>query len=399
MNVTMNRILQLKEWADAEVIAGQKGMDRAITWCNVVDMEKPWEWINPGELIFLSGIGLTDKEGDLCQLLTKMRMLKAGALVVQMGYYVKEIPKRVLTMANEYEIPVLGIPFESRISTLTYQICQMLFRKEEERDTLDGLMKEVMYLEYDQAMESKLKFYGYNPHGYYTALALEADQGIRNVIEKPIELSTLNTIILNLLKENLETNNLELLFLQENTVLLVLIPLEMVPDYKTKLNFALRKIMKKMQNQYKLTFCVGVSSIFSKPSFIRGSCNKAKEALNMLHACKKTNDIRFFEDMGVYSLFFRVNQKEELESVLELTLGRLIRYDEEHQTDLVHILDTYLSEDCNLMRTAELLYAHRNTMKYKIAKIQEILLCDLKDVNTCFHIRLAYKIKRFLELD
>ena len=119
----------------------------------------------------------------------------------------------------------------------------------------------------------------------------------------------------------------------------------------------------------------------------------------MLHACKKTNDIRFFEDMGVYSLFFRVNQKEELESILELTLGRLIKYDEEHQSDLVHILDTYLSEDCNLMRTAELLYAHRNTMKYKIAKIQEILMCDLKDVNTCVHIRLAYKIKRFLELD
>ena len=214
MNVTMNHILQLKEWADAEVIGGQTGIDHSITWCNVVDMEKPWNWINPGELIFLSGIGLTDQEGDLCQLLTKMRLLKPGGLVVQMGYYIKEIPKRVLTMANEYEIPVIGIPFESRISNLTYQICQMLFQKEEERDTLDGLMKEVMYLEYDDAMESKLKFYGYNPHGYYTALAIEADQGVRNVIEKPIELSALNAIILNLLKENLKPQNIDLLFLQ-----------------------------------------------------------------------------------------------------------------------------------------------------------------------------------------
>ncbi len=399
MNITVNKILELKEWAEARVVAGQKGENRSVTWCNVVDMEKPWKWINPGELIFLSGIGLTDKEGDLCHLLTKMKMLKAGALVVQMGYYIKEIPQRVLLLADECEIPVISIPFEKRIPALTYQICEMLFQKEEELDTLQSLMKELMYLEYDEALDSKLKFYGYNPQSYYIALALEADQNMKAVLEKPIDFPELNTAILKLFHDYFETKNHNYLYLQEDMVLLVLVPLNMVPDYKTKLTHALRQIMKKLQSQYKITFCVGVSGVFGKPALIKNSCNKAKESLNMLHACKKTNDIRFFEDMGVYSLFFRVNQKEELETILELTLGRLFKYDEEHQTDLIHILDTYLSEDCNILRTSELLYAHRNTIKYKIAKIQEILLCDLKDVNTCFNIRLAYKIKRFLEIE
>ncbi|KXL52416.1 purine catabolism regulatory protein [Anaerotignum neopropionicum] len=394
MNITVNKILELNEWADAKVVAGQKGGNRSVTWCNVVDMEKPWKWINPGELIFLSGIGLTDKEGDLCHLLTKMHVLKAGALVVQIGYYIKEIPPRVLLMASEYEIPVISIPVESKIPALTYQICQMLFQKEEQLDTPQGLMKELMYLKYDETLDSKLKFYGYNPQGYYVALALESDQKV-----KAVELPELNAAILKLFSEYFEIKPHNFLYLQEDSVFLVLIPLHMVPDYKTKLIHALRQIMKKLQNQYNITFCVGVSDVFGKPAFIKNSCNKAKESLNMLHACKKTNDIRFFEDMGVYSLFFRVNQKEELDNILELTLGRLLKHDEEHQTDLVHILDTYLSEDCNILRTSELLFAHRNTIKYKIAKIQEILLCDLKDVNTCFNIRLAYKIKRFLEID
>ena len=399
MNVTVADSLELREWSEAKVVAGREGTHRSITWCNVVDMDKPWKWINPGELVFLSGIGLTDKENDLCRLLNKMKVLQAGALVVQIGYYIKEIPKPVINLANEYEIPVITIPFEVRIPMLTYQIYQMLFRKEEDGDTPESLMKELMYLDYDGAMEAKLKFYGYNPQGYYVAIAIEPDHSVKNMRERTVELPVRSAVILQFLKENLESSHRELLFLQENTVLLVLVPLDMVPDYKTKLTQVLHKMMDKLQIQYRNTFCVGVSNIFGNPSFIKGNCNKAKEALNMLHACKKTNDIRFFEDMGVYSLLFRINQKEELENVLELTLGRLMKHDVEHNSDLVHILDTFLNEDCNLMRTAELLFAHRNTMKYKITKIQEVLLCDLKDVNTCFNLRLAYKIKRFLEIE
>jgi len=41
---------------------------------------------------------------------------------------------------------------------------------------------------------------------------------------------------------------------------------------------------------------------------------------------------------------------------------------------------------------------HRNTMKYRIKRIEEILDCDLKNEETVFNIKLSMRIGIFLRL-
>lgn len=57
----------------------------------------------------------------------------------------------------------------------------------------------------------------------------------------------------------------------------------------------------------------------------------------------------------------------------------LYRYDKDHDTDFVDILATFLQADSNLTKTAKLLNFHRNTMLYKLSKIESIIGNSLDD--------------------
>ena len=57
----------------------------------------------------------------------------------------------------------------------------------------------------------------------------------------------------------------------------------------------------------------------------------------------------------------------------------LHRYDQDHGTDFVDILSTFLQSDSNLTKTARKLNFHRNTMLYKLSKIESIIGDSLED--------------------
>jgi DNA-binding PucR family transcriptional regulator len=57
----------------------------------------------------------------------------------------------------------------------------------------------------------------------------------------------------------------------------------------------------------------------------------------------------------------------------------LVLYDKKNGTNLVTVLQSYLLHERNTSETAKALYIHRNTMLYKIHKIEEIIGCSLED--------------------
>ena len=88
------------------------------------------------------------------------------------------------------------------------------------------------------------------------------------------------------------------------------------------------------------------------------------------------------------------NDIELKDFVMEI-LGELIQYDEENNSDYVNTLQVYLEEGKNIGETAQKLYVHRNTIKYRVTKVEEILNIDLEDTNTVFNLQFAFKIRKY----
>lgn len=79
---------------------------------------------------------------------------------------------------------------------------------------------------------------------------------------------------------------------------------------------------------------------------------------------------------GVYS--YAVPLIEEA-GLTDYSVQRLIREDEEKNTDLYHTLKTYLLCENNITMAAKKLHIHRNTLVYRLKQIENCLGFDLND--------------------
>jgi DNA-binding PucR family transcriptional regulator len=63
---------------------------------------------------------------------------------------------------------------------------------------------------------------------------------------------------------------------------------------------------------------------------------------------------------------------------------------------LVETLKTYFSTGESKAKTAEKLYIHLNTLKYRLHKIEEILGLKLSDPDVSFRLKLAVRLLLFV---
>lgn len=86
---------------------------------------------------------------------------------------------------------------------------------------------------------------------------------------------------------------------------------------------------------------------------------------------------------------FKYIPEREMKDICKATLKELAYPDNQMEDELRKTLYTYLSCNSSITKTAEILYLHRNTIKYRLKKCEEILGVDLSDVSNCFQIQLA----------
>jgi DNA-binding PucR family transcriptional regulator len=73
-------------------------------------------------------------------------------------------------------------------------------------------------------------------------------------------------------------------------------------------------------------------------------------------------------------------------------LDRLVAEDARCGTDYVHDLQTYLSCGRSATAAARALHVHKNTMYYRIERIENIAKCNLSDERVCLALQIGLEI-------
>lgn len=100
----------------------------------------------------------------------------------------------------------------------------------------------------------------------------------------------------------------------------------------------------------------------------------------------------FYSDLGLYRLLLGLRDQAEVRRFYGDTLGRLVDYDREHNTELVATLRAYFEQNSNASETARRLYVHRNTLNYRLQRISEIIGLDLDSADTRLALQVALRI-------
>ncbi|MBH5319626.1 PucR family transcriptional regulator [Paenibacillus sp. GSMTC-2017] len=106
-----------------------------------------------------------------------------------------------------------------------------------------------------------------------------------------------------------------------------------------------------------------------------------REALMAIHIRQRfsteVGNIYHYPDLGYYRLLPAMLAESSAHHVENQCLTRLKQYDEEHNSDLLHTLEVFLSFDSNVKEAAKELHVHFNTLSYRLKRISEIGGIDL----------------------
>ena len=105
-----------------------------------------------------------------------------------------------------------------------------------------------------------------------------------------------------------------------------------------------------------------------------------------------------FEDTGSYRLLLPAMSEGtgELESFYEETVAPLCAYDEQYETELVATIEAYLDNDGNVTPTAEQLFTHRHTVRYRLERVKELCGHDITSTVGREKLGLGLKAMRVL---
>jgi sugar diacid utilization regulator len=105
-----------------------------------------------------------------------------------------------------------------------------------------------------------------------------------------------------------------------------------------------------------------------------------------------------FEDTGAYRLLLPAMSEDpaELERFYSETVEPLVAYDEQYETELVTTVETYLDNDGNVAQTAQQLFTHRHTIRYRLERARELCGHDVTSTEGREKLGLGLKAMRVL---
>ncbi len=128
-----------------------------------------------------------------------------------------------------------------------------------------------------------------------------------------------------------------------------------------------------------LTVSIGLGRFHAGPAETRRAYREAQSALQVSQRLGETAAIVTYDDMGVYKLLLGALEEdpEEVRNFYGETIARVEEYDRKHNTDLVGTLEAYLANDRSVASTADALFTHRHTIRYRLGRINDLTGLDV----------------------
>ncbi len=143
-------------------------------------------------------------------------------------------------------------------------------------------------------------------------------------------------------------------------------------------------------------YSVGIGRIARHLQAIPQAYREAQQALEIGQKLFGEGKLHSFAHFGIYRLLFHLNGQSELREFYTETLGPLLTADTRGDGAFIETLECYFRCNGNLSETARAMHFHRNSLLYRLSRIEEILGRSLEDSELRLSLQIALKIHHLL---
>ncbi len=144
-------------------------------------------------------------------------------------------------------------------------------------------------------------------------------------------------------------------------------------------------------------FAVGRSRVALDPADLARAGNEALLAANVAEGDRERS-LMAFEETGAYRLLLPAMSEDpaELQRFYSETVEPLVSYDDQYETDLVKTVEAFLDADGNVAGTAQRLFTHRHTIRYRLERVRDLSGLDVGSTDGREKLSLGLKAMRVL---
>lgn len=98
----------------SRVVAGESGLNRIVAWVHNAGVPDAPMWLNGGELVLTTYINMPSGMEEQRDYMRQMVDKNVAGLCLTVGRYIDKIPAHLMDVANEYQFPLIEIPYTAR---------------------------------------------------------------------------------------------------------------------------------------------------------------------------------------------------------------------------------------------------------------------------------------------
>lgn len=363
------------------LIAGAEGLDNKVVWVHMIEDCEVAEFLHGNEVILSTGIGNLANDTKLMEFVKKLHSSNASAVMINIGPYIKSIPKEIIDYCNEVKLPLYTIPWEVKLVDLTRKFCQMLIESEEKEKSLTSLVKDYLFKPQERdKVYGELTRNGFAQHLNYCVIIsgivrngqLSTDSNDKELLHGYLE------------REIGKITNSYCIFQHDNKYACI------IAGVNTSLIKELVKVIdkKSISRQGKIHLAVSNNreNLFDMPK----NFELADRMFKLIESLNQTPLI--YDDLGIYKILLSVSEQKVMKDYEKEVIGALEEYDEGNGTDFMDFIRIFIKNGGNIQQVANAMYVHRNTIHYKINRIKEISGLNLSELDDILKVALCLQI-------
>jgi Sugar diacid utilization regulator len=387
--ISVKNILQLPALKSLEIVAGQSGIENKVGYVTVMEVPDIIRWLQGNDFLITSLYSVREDVKVQCSLIEELSKSSCSCVAIKTGQYVKDISEELKQTADECGLPLIKIPYDVPYIDIIMTIMTSILEEKNMDAIIEKYIKDVIFDSYD---DESLMIERGRPLGilveenFYISMNFSFPKGFEPNQKDMDNLVRAGKTLAHFTSHHSEISYDALLFMK-NHISVIFESLSREAIIKS-LSFIEKEALKQLQYYLPdIPIKVGFGTIEKNLQGIKHTYFNSLKAIRTGNLFQPEERVYYYEDMEMYCILNNIitdDTKEFSHKILNKITSKEIR----------NTLNAYYECNANIEKTAERLYMHKNTIKYRLLKIQEMTGLDIKNNDENFKLYLAVLIDK-----
>lgn len=408
--ISVKEALEIEAVKVCRILGGRAGMDREIWYINAMEQPDIAGWVRKNELMITTGYVIKEDKEKLLQLIRNLNDIGAAGLMIKTGFF-SEFPKEAGELADQLSFPLMAWPDDMPFITLMHPIMEAIVESQNTalkrvQSSLDRTRTQTMNRNLFEDLQS-----GMIP----VEQTAEQRTAALDWPQLPIRLMVFDIRGYKELREHLQVEELlerkekilkiigdslgekeqfhGVVFTKNDNFVGIVRDQGNVDDLKGLIDVILVRLEARLNQKMR----VGISEAGLKYREIASLYQNALDAIEIIRKTDAKVSVACIEELWFPQLLKNV-AKNNLASIQRMwePLEAVEAYDREHEGVLMETLQVYIDHSCQKQLTADQLFLHRNTLTYRLKKIEAILGFSPEEHNRFLELRILFYLRKFM---